>query len=145
MIARDWMWWVKCTRKHTSDRMTRYNLDVLLISDIHSHPLRLYHPKIRSLLISSSSLTFLSLMHTHPHTQLFIPSPVVQWPLSASAPTELSPGWTSPAAPASLCPSSSLRSEADWSTGRAQWKKRWTSEEEETRWYGVWTFWNRTF
>lgn len=63
------MWWVKCTRKHTSDRMTRYNLDVLLISDIHPHPLRLHHPKIRSLLISSSSLTFLSLMHTHPHTR----------------------------------------------------------------------------
>lgn len=71
---------------------------------------------------------------TFKQAQPVIPLPVVQWPLSVSAPTELSRDWTSPAAPASLCPSFSHRSEADWSTGRSKGrdkKSRTTSEKED--------------
>ena len=140
-LRRDWMHRDVCTRKHTSDPMIRYTLDV---------PSYLRHTASSSRIPSSrdSLAPYLFFIfdisphshthtHTHTHTHSDIPSPVVQWPLSVSAPTELSPGWTSPAARASLCPSSSLRSESDWSTGRSQRRdkeKGQTSEEEETRW-----------
>lgn len=60
--------------------MALYVIHVPVISGTHLHPFRFYHHQI----------SFdISVPNTRPP---LIPSPAVQWPLSASAPTELSPG-----------------------------------------------------
>lgn len=84
-------------------------------------------------LISNHSLI------THSRAHALLPCPVVTWPLSVSAPTELSPDSISPAAPASLCPSSSPQSEAEVTDERQK------AQTSEYRQYQRFRFDSRSF